>query len=258
MLRFRNLGSGSSGNATIVEASSGCGSTRLLVDCGLGVRQLEQRLAHCGLASSDIDAIFITHEHADHIGCARSLALRGRIPVWMSPGTYAAIGSPDMEGLLREAGDGTAIALQDLSLLPFTVPHDAREPLQLRCSDGDRTLGILTDLGHATAHVLKSLRQCHALLLEFNHDSDLLARSSYHPSLKKRVGGKYGHLSNDAAASLATALDHAGLATVVAAHLSRQNNLPELVRVALGHALNREPASIPVADPVTGTDWLTV
>ena len=87
MLRFRNLGSGSSGNATIVEASSGCGSTRLLVDCGLGVRQLEQRLARCGLASSDIDAIFITHEHADHIGCARSLALRGRIPVWMSPGT---------------------------------------------------------------------------------------------------------------------------------------------------------------------------
>ena len=258
MLRFRNLGSGSSGNATVVEARSGADCTRLLVDCGLGVRQLEQRLARCELAMADIDAIFITHEHADHIGCARSVALRGRIPIWMSPGTYAAIGSPDMEGLLREAADGTAIAVRDLSLLPFTVPHDAREPLQLRCTDGDRTLGILTDLGHATAHVLKSLHQCHALLLEFNHDADLLARSSYHPSLKKRVGGKYGHLSNDAAASLAAALHHPGLATVVAAHLSRQNNLPELARQSLGLAVNRDPASIPVADPVSGTDWFCV
>jgi phosphoribosyl 1,2-cyclic phosphodiesterase len=258
VLRFRNLGSGSSGNATVVEARSGAGCTRLLVDCGLGVRQLEQRLARCELAMADIDAIFITHEHADHIGCARAVALRGRIPIWMSPGTYAAIGSPDMEGLLREAADGTAIAVRDLSLLPFTVPHDAREPLQLRCTDGDRTLGILTDLGHATAHVLKSLHQCHALLLEFNHDADLLARSSYHPSLKKRVGGKYGHLSNDAAASLAAALHHPGLATVVAAHLSRQNNLPELARQSLGLAVNRDPASIPVADPVSGTDWFCV
>ena len=258
MLRFRSLGSGSSGNATLVEAGSGSRVTRLLVDCGLGVRQLEQRLARCDLDVADLDAIFITHEHADHIGCARSVALRARIPVWMSPGTHAAIGSPDMEGLWREAGDGVRIELQDLLLQPFTVPHDAREPLQLRCSDGDRTLGILTDLGHATAHVLKSLDQCHALLLEFNHDADMLARSSYHPSLKKRVGGKYGHLSNDAAAELAAALHHAGLATVVAAHLSRQNNLPELARAALGQAVNRDPASIPVADPVTGTDWLTV
>lgn len=258
MLRFRSLGSGSSGNATLVEAGSGSAVTRLLVDCGLGVRQLEQRLARCDLDASDIDAIFITHEHADHIGCARSVALRGRIPVWMSPGTYAAIGSPDMEGLWREAGDGVTIDLQGLLLQPFTVPHDAREPLQLRCSDGDRTLGILTDLGHATAHVLKSLAQCHALLLEFNHDADLLARSSYHPSLKKRVGGKYGHLSNADAASLAGALRHAGLATVVAAHLSRQNNLPALARAALGQALDRAPDDIPVADPVTGTDWIRV
>lgn len=258
MLRFRSLGSGSSGNATLVEAGSGSGATRLLVDCGLGVRQIEQRLARCDLDGSDLDAIFITHEHADHIGCARAVALRHRIPVWMSPGTYAAIGSPDMEGLWREAGDGVRIELQGLLLQPFTVPHDAREPLQLRCSDGDRTLGILTDLGHATAHVLKSLAQCHALLLEFNHDVEMLARSSYHPALKKRVGGNYGHLSNDAASSLAAALHHGGLATVVAAHLSRQNNLPELARAALGRAVDQDPASIPVADPFTGTDWLKV
>lgn len=258
MLRFRSLGSGSSGNATLVEAGSGPGCTRLLVDCGLGVRQLEQRLARCALTTSDIDGIFVTHEHADHIGSTRAVALRGRIPVWMSPGTYAAIGSPDLEGLLREAGDGVPIALQGLSVHPFTVPHDAREPLQLRCSDGDRVLGILTDLGHASAHVVQNLRHCHALLLEFNHDTDLLARSSYHPALKRRVGGRYGHLSNHDAAGLAAALRHPGLATVVAAHLSRQNNLPELARAALGGAIDRDPASIPVADPFTGTDWITV
>lgn len=258
MLRFRSLGSGSSGNATLVEASGGLHATRLLVDCGLGIRQLEQRLARCGLSTGDIDAIFITHEHADHIGCARSVALRGRIPVWMSPGTYAAIGSQDMEGLLREAADGCAIDLGSLALMPFTVPHDAREPLQLRCTDGSRTLGILTDLGHATAHVLHNLASCNALLLEFNHDTELLAQSSYHPSLKRRVGGKYGHLSNEDAARIASAVRHDGLATVVAAHLSRQNNLPDLARRALGEAMGRDPQDIPVADPVTGTDWIAV
>jgi len=259
VLRFRSLGSGSSGNATLVEAGGSTGKPRrLLVDCGLGIRQLEQRLAGSGLAASDIDAIFVTHEHTDHIGCARALALRARIPVWMSPGTYAAIGSPDMEGLLCEARDGSGIDLGDMSLMPFTVPHDAREPLQLRCTDGNRALGILTDLGHATAHVLHHLAGCHALLLEFNHDAELLAQSAYHPALKKRVGGKYGHLSNEDAGRIASAVHHSGLVTVVAAHLSRQNNLPELARAALGAAIGRDPAEIPVADPVTGTDWIEV
>ena len=258
MLRFRSLGSGSSGNATLVEATAGSQVCRLLVDCGLGVRQLEQRLAHCGLSTGDVDAIFITHEHSDHIGCARAVALRGRIPLWMSPGTYAAVGSPDMEGLLCEAGDGDAIDLGAMRLLPFTVPHDAREPLQLRCSDGSTDLGILTDLGHASPHVLHSLANCHALLLEFNHDPDLLAASSYHPALKKRVGGKYGHLSNADAVQIARALLHPGLATVAAAHLSRQNNRPDLARAALSLAIDRSPEDIPVADPVHGTDWIRV
>lgn len=259
MLRFRSLGSGSSGNATLVEASAGPHDVcRLLVDCGLGVRQLEQRLARCGLSMADIDAIFITHEHSDHIGCARAVALRGRIPVWMSPGTFAGIGSPDLGGLLREAADGCDIDLGAMRLMPFTVPHDAREPLQLRCSDGNTELGILTDLGHASPHVLQNLANCHALLLEFNHDPDLLAASSYHPALKKRVGGKYGHLSNPDAAQIARALLHPGLATIAAAHLSRQNNRPDLARAALALAIDREPECIPVADPVLGTDWISV
>ena len=132
--------------------------THLLVDCGLGIRQLDVRLGQAGMLAEQIDAIFITHEHADHIGCARQLALRHRIPVWMSHGTYSAMGEPDFEGLLRIASDDVAIEIGPLAVLPFTVPHDAREPLQLTCSDGASTLGVLTDLGHATSHVLKCWR----------------------------------------------------------------------------------------------------
>lgn len=258
MLRFRNLGSGSSGNATIVEARSAGSVTRLLVDCGLGIRQLEQRMAQAGLALTDIDAIFVTHEHSDHIGCSRALALRYRIPVWMSHGTHAGARDPDFSDLLRIARDGAQISLGELSVTPFTVPHDAREPLQLRCSDGDASLGILTDLGHATDHLLAHLLGCQALLLECNHDPQMLQDSLYPPFLKKRVGGPHGHLSNARSAEIASALKHPGLSTVVAAHLSRENNRPALAQLALADALNCAPAHIGVADPLMGTEWLEV
>lgn len=258
MLRFRSLGSGSAGNATIVEAHGAHHVSRLLVDCGLGLRQLDLRLARAGLHAADIDAVFVTHEHGDHIGSARQLALRQRLPVWMSPGTYEGIGSPDFDGLLHLACDGMAITVGELCAMPFTVPHDAREPLQLRCSDGATSLGILTDLGHATPHVLARLAACEALLLECNHDPALLAGSAYPPFLKRRVGGDYGHLSNAAAADITRAVNHPGLATVVAAHLSRKNNRPELARASLATALGRPESEIGVADQALGTDWLVV
>lgn len=257
MLRFKSLGSGSAGNATVFEGSSGLQVTRLLVDCGLGLKVLDARLAMAGLHASQIDAIFITHEHGDHIGCARQLGLRERIPVWMSAGTHAAIGEPDFEGLFQRAQDGVAIDLGEIQIVPFTVPHDAREPLQMRCSDGARHVGVLTDLGHATPHVLEQLAGCSALLLECNHDAGLLAQSAYPGFLKQRVGGRYGHLSNDDAAEIARSLDHAGLAHVVAAHLSRQNNRPDLAREALASALGRAAADIGVADQATGCGWIT-
>lgn len=258
MLRFRNLGSGSAGNATVVEGGAGAQVRRLLVDCGLGVRQLQARLGQAGLAPAQIDAVFITHEHSDHIGCARTLALRQRIPVWMSHGTYTAIGSPDFDGLLRLAHDGQAIDLGTFEALPFTVPHDAREPLQLRCSDGAAHLALLTDLGHASAHVLAHLAGAHALLLESNHDPQLLAASRYPPFLKRRVGGDYGHLSNAAAAGILRAVQHPGLQCVVAAHLSAQNNHPDLVRPLLAQALGWAPERIGVASALQGSDWHAV
>lgn len=256
MLRFKSLGSGSSGNATVVEAASGGKVRRLLVDCGLGIRQLDTRLAAAGLDISQIDAIFITHEHSDHIGSARAVALRGRIPVWMSEGTYAGIGMPDLDGLLHVARDGSPIDLGELEVMPFTVPHDAREPLQLSCTDGNRRLGVLTDLGHATQHVLSHLAGCHALLIECNHDSELLANGAYPAFLKRRVGGNHGHLANHASAAILHALLHPALNHVVAAHLSEQNNRPELARSALAAVLGRESGDIGVAFQKDGTPWL--
>lgn len=258
MLRFRSLGSGSTGNAALVEATSGGRTSRLLIDCGFGLRQLDLRLAKAGLAATDIDAIFVTHEHGDHIGCAHSLSRRNRIPVWMSEGTWLATGGRDFEGRLNLARDDAEFAVGDIAVQPFTVPHDAREPLQLRCSDGARTLGVLTDLGHATAHVLSRLTGVHALLLEFNHDSELLANSAYPAFLKLRVGGKHGHLSNEAAADIARAVRHEGLRHVVAAHLSEQNNRPDIVRRLMADALGGHEAEMLTASASEGSPWLDV
>lgn len=254
MLRFKSLGSGSSGNATVVEAG-GAKPFRLLVDCGLGVRILGQRLAAAGLAVEDIDAIFITHEHGDHIGCAPKLAARYGLPIWMSEGTWRGSGQPDLGDLLRLTVDGEVICLQGLELQPFAVPHDALEPLQLRCSDGNRSLGILTDLGHAPDTVLNRLQGCQALLLECNHDPELMSQSAYPAFLKRRVGGDEGHLSNPQSAAIAQQLGP-GLQRVLAGHLSRQNNRPELAEAALRQALG-DGVDIAVADAHNGSSWIT-
>ena len=258
MFRFRSLGSGSAGNATLVEVRDGTRVSRLLIDCGFGLRQLDARLARAGLAAAELDAVFVTHEHSDHIGCAHALSRRNGLAVWMSEGTWLATGAPDYEGRLHFARDGEDIAVGALSLTPFTVPHDAREPLQLRCTDGARTLGVLTDLGHASAHVMARLQGLQALLLESNHDPQLLAQSSYPPFLKRRVGGNYGHLSNQAAAEIARAVHHGGLRHVLAAHLSERNNRPETVRATLGEALGIRPEEVLTANAAEGSGWLDV
>ena len=257
-MRFCSLGSGSSGNATVVEAGSGGSCSRVLIDAGFSLRELESRLGRAGLAVSDLHAVFITHEHGDHIGCAVALARRHRIPLWMSRGTWRAIGEPAVDELLQFARDGQAIAVGDLSLQPYTVPHDAAEPLQLRCSDGANSLGVLTDAGSATPHLLAQLQGCQALLLECNHDREMLAASHYPASLKARVGGRLGHLANDTAAEILSACMHAGLTRLVAAHLSEHNNRPELARQALSRASGCEAHEIVVAHPHTGTAWLDV
>jgi phosphoribosyl 1,2-cyclic phosphodiesterase len=258
-MRFRSLGSGSGGNATVVEARGGTTVTRVLIDCGFSARELERRLARAGLLLADLHAVFVTHEHCDHVGCALTLARRHRLPLWASRGTWQALGEPALDaGLLNVATDAVEIDIGDLRLTPFDVPHDAREPLQLRLSDGQRHLGVLTDAGSATPHLLDQLQGCDALLLECNHDAGLLATSSYPASLRRRIAGPRGHLDNDTAASILQACRHPGLGHLVAAHLSAQNNRPELARAALASAWGSAPQEVDVADPALGTDWVTI
>lgn len=256
-MRFCSLGSGSSGNATLIEARGGARCTRVLVDCGFTQKELAVRLARHGLGPADLDAVFVTHEHGDHVGCALALARRHGVPLWMSRGTWRAIGAPELaEGLLRFASDGEPIEVGDLRLSPYTVPHDAAEPLQLTLDDGARKLGILTDVGSLTAHLRRALEACEALLLECNHEPAMLAASSYPASLKARVGGPLGHLANGVAAELLADCRHDRLRHVVAAHLSQQNNRPALAAAALAEALRAAPEDIVVADAVQGFDWL--
>jgi len=257
-MRFCSLGSGSTGNATLVEAGSGGRASRVVIDCGFSLREFEQRLARAGLLPEQLDAVFITHEHGDHAGCALALARRHDVPLWMSRGTWRALGEPDLPGLLQFARDGVPLAIGALELSPYAVPHDALEPLQLRCSDGAVHLGVLTDTGSVTPHLLEHLAGCDALLLECNHDSALLAASRYPASLKARIGGRLGHLSNDSAAQILGACRHARLQHLVAAHLSEQNNTPALARAALAAACGAAPEEIVVADPLLGFDWLTI
>ena len=256
-MRFKSLGSGSTGNATLVQ-SSAVGGCTLLIDCGFGLKHLLSKMEKSGLSADKLDAIFITHEHGDHIGCVQALSTKYGIPVWMSAGTANAIGFDNTSSLLNVAIDGQPIDIRDLQITPFTVPHDAREPLQLTCTDGNLKLGVLTDLGHASEHVLKHLNACNALLLECNHDTELLSASSYPLFLKQRVAGSYGHLSNSQAAKVAQTVQHSGLRHVVAAHLSQQNNQPECVANALAKALSRSAKDILIASADEGCPWLDV
>ncbi len=256
-MRFCSLGSGSTGNATLVEARSDSSASRVLIDSGFSLRELTLRLGRAGLAVDDIDAVFVTHEHGDHVGCALSLARRHGVELWMSRGTWRAIGEPELPaGLLHFARDREQIAIGSLLLSPFTVTHDALEPLQLRLSDGARHLGVLTDLGSITPHVVENLQHCDALLLECNHDRAMLAASGYPPSLKARIGGRLGHLPNDLSAQLLVACFHDRLQHLVAAHLSERNNTPGLARAALAEACGLAADEIVVADPVVGFGWL--
>ncbi|MGF6482148.1 MBL fold metallo-hydrolase [Paraburkholderia sp. JPY419] len=257
-MRFASLGSGSEGNALLVEAHSGASTTRVLLDCGFSGREVERRLTRLGASAEQLDAILITHEHSDHIGSALTLARKWSIPLYMSWGTARAVGADETDVDLQVLWGDEAVAIGELSVLPYTVPHDAREPLQYVFSNGARRLGVLTDVGTSTPHISAVLSGCDALVLECNHDVQMLAGSRYPPSLKARIGGNHGHLNNDAAAEILASLDRSRLRHLVAAHLSQQNNLPELAQAALAGVVGAAPTEVVVASQCEGFGWLTL
>jgi phosphoribosyl 1,2-cyclic phosphodiesterase len=251
-MRFASLGSGSEGNALLVEV----GQTRVLIDCGFAVRDTVARLARLGVAPESISAILVTHEHSDHIGGVAAFATRFRTPVWLTFGTLAMVGDRFSQlDAVYGFDSHDAFCIGSIDVRPFPVPHDAREPVQFVVGDGEHRLGVLTDIGMTTRHVEASLSGCDALVLECNHDVEMLAGGDYPWSLKQRISSRVGHLENDASAALLAALDNSRLKHVIAAHLSQQNNTPGKARAALARALNCTPDWIGIADQADGFAW---
>ena len=249
-MRFASLGSGSKGNATLVNKHK----TYLLLDNGFSVKETEIRLQRLGLEAGQLTAILVTHEHGDHIRGVGPLARKYGIPVWTSRGTASHVGLGKLPAL-QFIDVHEPLELDDIEVQPFPVPHDAREPCQFTFGDGAKRLGILTDTGSTTTHIVDQLSGCDALMLECNHDVTMLANSAYPESLKARVGGRFGHLSNIQAAELLAQLDTQSLQHLVAAHLSEQNNTSVLAQNALSDVLNCEADWIAVAQQQAGLDW---
>lgn len=249
------MGSGSAGNGLLVEVDG----TRILADCGFALNSALARLARRNIDPASLSAILITHEHDDHIGGAARLARKFGVPVWLTHGTLQAAGGRFAGVAAIEVFDcHQRFAIGAIEIEPYPVPHDAREPAQFVFGDGAARLGLLTDAGSLTAHMQAVLSGLDALVLECNHDLDLLWNGNYPQHLKQRIAGKFGHLDNATAAQLLASVDCGRLRHVIAAHLSEQNNTPELAGAALARALNCEQQWIGIATQHDGFDWRSV
>lgn len=253
-MRFASLGSGSRGNGTLVEADGTC----VLIDCGFTVRETEARLRRLGRSPADIAAVLVTHEHSDHLAGVGPLARKYKMPVWATLGTGMAIRRggarlADLPGF-EPINPQRSLTVGHLSVRPVLVPHDAREPCQFVFSHCNRSLGVLTDLGSITPVVLEAFGRCDALMLECNHDPQMLATGPYPHGLKRRVGGPWGHLSNEQAATLLARVERARLQRVVMSHLSEQNNTVELAMAAVLPALAGNDVVV-AADQALGLEW---
>jgi phosphoribosyl 1,2-cyclic phosphodiesterase len=229
-----------------------------MVDCGFSVRETERRLAKLGVQPADVDAIVVTHEHSDHVAGTFKFARRHRVPVWLSVGTWRAVESESRDVALNFCRDGQPFSVGDLQFSPFTVPHDAREPLQFHATDGQHKLGMLTDVGQSTPYLIQALSGCDALMIECNHDLTMLANSSYPAALKRRITSMLGHLSNEDTADLLAQIDQSRLKRLVAAHLSQKNNTAQLALAALRRAIRCAQTELMVACQDEGCSWIVL
>ncbi len=251
-MRFASLGSGSKGNATLVQF----GDTLLLIDNGFSLKETCKRLASLEKQPEEIDAILVTHEHGDHVSGVGRLARKYNIPVWLTEGTRKAA-DKTLSGLssLKLFNSHENFSVDSIQIQPVTVPHDAREPCQFIFTNGVQRLGLLTDTGSITPHIVSLYDQCDALILESNHDDQMLAQSVYPQHLKQRISGRLGHLGNHQAADLLTKLNTSKLKHIIAAHLSEQNNCIAKVKTSLATALGCKESWIEIADQETGFAW---
>ncbi len=250
-MRVTVLASGSGGNACVVES----GQTRVLVDAGLSAKEIERRMRARAIEPESIAALFVTHEHNDHGSGALVFASRWACPIVATAGTAAALGlEGDLFSPFMRVEGGREGRIGDVGYRALATPHDAAESVAYGFEDGGARLVIASDLGRAEAVFVDFLRDATTLLLEFNHDEDMLRDGPYTWPLKKRISGGFGHLSNRESAEALSRSAGPRLKRVVATHLSRTNNTPEIVRAELARALERAGREIPfdVAEQIAG------
>ncbi len=226
-----------------------------MMDCGFTIADTRERLERLGLAPSDLAGIVVTHEHDDHIGGVAAFSKRHAIPVYLTRGTAMSLPEEFPAVLVRHIDPHSSFEVDALLVDPIPVPHDAREPVQYTFSDGATRVGVVTDLGCITQHVVDRLSGCEALVVECNHDLDMLMMGPYPVSLKQRVSGRFGHLSNADAGHLVACLDRSRMRHLIAAHLSQQNNRPELARAALAKGAGCSEDWVGIATQADGFAW---
>jgi len=236
------LGSGSSGNVTFVSD----GSAKLLLDAGLACREIEKRLRTLGVDPDDIDGVLISHEHSDHSKGAWRFCAKHEVRLYSTEGTFRGIKPlPDKHVDWVRVRSDSSVKIGRLTIDLFATPHDAADPVGFRLRRGKLAFGHVTDIGHMSDEVVNGLRGCSAILIEANHDVDMLRDSDYPESIRQRVGSRWGHLSNDA---LAHYLEHRlpdGVRHLFLAHLSRQNNHERLATECCLAALERRGGRAP-------------
>jgi phosphoribosyl 1,2-cyclic phosphodiesterase len=257
-LRVCVLGSGSGGNAVVVESAG----RRLLLDAGFSCRELERRMKQVGLDPKGFDAVILTHEHEDHVRGAARFGGRHDVPIYATEGTLR---GADLRGAtaapLREIRSGEPFEVPGFHVEPFSIPHDAREPVGFVVEDSaGRRVGLASDLGSRSQLAWARLRELDLLLLEYNHDLEMLRNGPYPWHLKQRISSGHGHLSNRAAAEGMPDLLCDRLRFLVLYHLSRTNNLPALALAAAAEALARERAGaeLVLSDQFEPSSWLEI